>query len=105
MASVAALRAEQDEKIYRTAVENLEKAKAAFEGAEDKEVAERLIFYRTVCEQELRERKTGATPDMACLCGKVKGRGFVCSYCDRWRKALYGGQTWVRTGYYHGSLC
>jgi len=76
-----------------------------FETTEAKELAERIAFHAMVCEQEIRERKTGITPDMKCTCGFVKGRGRVCLFCDRWRKALYGGEKWVKYGFYHGFLC
>lgn len=97
--------AAEDMEQQRLAKTNLMEAKAAFEVAEDKVLAERVYFRAMVCEQEMRERKTGATPDMKCSCGFVKGRGNTCSYCQRWRQALYGGDNWVKYGSYNGIMC
>ena len=99
--------AAEDEEQQRLAKENLEKAKAAFEVAEGdaKVLAERVLFRAMICEQEFRERETGITEDMRCKCRYVRGRGYNCLYCERWRKALYGGEQWVKTGFYNGFLC
>ena len=100
------LNKEDDDK-HQAAKDNLAAAQAAFEVAtgEEKVVAERALFRAIVCEQEMRERKTGPTPDMKCACGYVKGRGPICCYCDRHKKALYGGELWVNTGSYNGFMC
>ena len=81
---------------------NLEEATIAFETAEMGEakwLAERVLFRAKICEQEMRERKTGVTADMKCSCGFVKGRGHSCLFCDRWKCALYGGERWIKYGY------
>lgn len=91
--------AAEDEAAQLLAKTNLEKATVAFEMAEDKVLAERVLFRAKVCEQEMRERKTGVTPDMKCTCGFVKGRGYSCLFCDRWKCALYGGENWIKYGF------
>ena len=105
-AAVKARMAAEDEVQQIEAKKNLEAATLAFELAEgdDKVVAERVLFRATVCEQDMRERKTGVTDDMKCICLYVKGRGYSCSKCQRWREALYGGSNWVKYGHYSGFL-
>ena len=93
--------AAEDEAAQVKAKTDLEAAIVAFETAEigeAKELAERVLFRAKVCEQEMRERKTGATADMMCSCGFVKGRGH-CLFCDRWKCALYGGEHWIKSGW------
>jgi hypothetical protein len=99
--------AAEDEAQQVLAKTNLAAASLAFELAEegDKVLAERVLFRATVCEQDMRERKTGVTDDMKCSCLYVKGRGHSCALCDRWRQALYGGENWVKYGHYNGFLC
>jgi hypothetical protein len=106
-ATIRARLNKEDEDKHEAAKDNLAAAQAAFEVAteEEKVLAERVLFRAIVCEQEMRERKTGPTPDMKCACGYVKGRGRICCYCDRHKKALYGGQQWVNTGSYNGFMC
>ena len=97
----------EDMEQQRLAKTNLAAATVAFEAAapEDKILAERVHFRAMVCEQEMRERKTGATHDMKCSCGHVKGRGNMCASCIRWRQALYGADNWVKYGSYNGIMC
>ena len=97
--------AAEDEEQQCLAKMNLEKAKAAFEVAEDKVLAERILFRAQVTEQCMREKKTGVTPDMRCGCGFIKGRGHSCAFCNRFKQALYGGDNWVKYGSYNGFLC
>lgn len=102
---------QEEEEKQQMAKDNLLAAKAAFEALgegstdEEKALAERTLFRATVCEQEMRERKTGVTPDMKCDCGYVKGRGPICRLCDRHKKALYGGEHWILYGFYAGFMC
>lgn len=105
-AAIKARMAAEDEAQQIAAKKNLEAATLAFELAEgdDKVVAERVLFRATICEQDMRERKTGVTNDMSCVCLYVKGRGLSCSKCQRWREALYGGAEWVKYGHYNGFL-
>jgi len=100
--------AAEDEAQQVLAKDNLVAALAAFEQAEgeNKVLAERVLFRAMVCEQDMRERKTGVIPYMSCaFCSSVRGRGNMCTFCDRWRQALYGGENWVKYGHYNGFLC
>lgn len=97
----------EDEENERMVKANLEQAIIGFEAAhgEAKIHAERVLFRAQVSDQCMRMDKNGVTPDMKCTCGFVKGRGYACSFCARWKKALYGGDVWVQTGEYMGFLC
>lgn len=90
----------EDEEKERMIKANLEKAIVEFEAAvgEAKVLAERALFRAKACNQRMREDKGGATPDMECACGCVKGRGAMCLFCDRVKCALYGGDDWIKYG-------
>jgi len=103
LAKLKVLRHTEDKNKYWLVKENLKVYKAAFEAAEGdtKVIAERRFRYAMVCEQNMRERRSGVTTDMMCEdCGCIKGRGISCSDCCRWREAFYGGTEWVEHGNY-----